>query len=207
MSVATTKDPAPDMRAEPSMPYARWAFLLTILIAELLALTLRFDTESLRHESGWWAELLGLADLVPRLVISIAVAIWVFARQAIANGVAAAVGAAGGSRALASILPHSSGRFCWICLHYGVGDGRRGSGFGTPGGVGCRLDGAGFGRGDFLVRRRGGTGIVADPAPAPPPVWLPSARSLEESVGRPADGPASFGEAFTRQPSGWSEAC
>ncbi len=40
------------------LPVARWVCLLILLVAEALALTLRFDTESLVGTGGWWPPLL-----------------------------------------------------------------------------------------------------------------------------------------------------
>ncbi|MGH7171210.1 MAG: exosortase E/protease, VPEID-CTERM system, partial [Gemmataceae bacterium] len=55
-------------------PLLRWIVLVTLLVGEVLLLTLRFDTGSLRGQSGWWAELLGESHLLPRLVIAVVTA-------------------------------------------------------------------------------------------------------------------------------------
>lgn len=54
------------------LPYIRWACLTGVLIVEMSALTLRFDTETLGQESGWWAAWLGQSHLIPRLAIGMA---------------------------------------------------------------------------------------------------------------------------------------
>jgi exosortase E/protease (VPEID-CTERM system) len=56
----------------------RWACLLALLLAEVLALTLRFDTGSLAGERGWWADLLGHSPQVFQLSSVIALATLVF---------------------------------------------------------------------------------------------------------------------------------
>jgi exosortase E/protease (VPEID-CTERM system) len=59
-------------------PPVRCAALLVVLLAEVLALTLRFDTAALGNASGWWAELLGQAHLAPRFAIIIGAATLAF---------------------------------------------------------------------------------------------------------------------------------
>lgn len=56
------------------LPISRWGFLIALLVTELVVLTLRFDTESLRDQPGGWAEWLGRSYLLPRLGIVIAAA-------------------------------------------------------------------------------------------------------------------------------------
>jgi exosortase E/protease (VPEID-CTERM system) len=55
-------------------PWPRALVLVGLLVGEVLLLTLRFDTGTLRGQSGWWAELLGQSHLLLRLVIAVAAA-------------------------------------------------------------------------------------------------------------------------------------
>jgi exosortase E/protease (VPEID-CTERM system) len=77
LDAATCPRSAGFQSAQP-LPLVRWACLAALLLTEVMLLTLRFDTASLRHETGWWAELLGQAHLVPRLAIAIGAAVLVF---------------------------------------------------------------------------------------------------------------------------------
>jgi exosortase E/protease (VPEID-CTERM system) len=56
----------------------RWAGLAGLLLGEVLALTLRYDTASLANEAGPWARLLGEAPLLLRLGIAVAAATLLF---------------------------------------------------------------------------------------------------------------------------------
>lgn len=69
----STETPPP---LSPSVPPTaiRGLVLAALLIGEVLLLTLRFDTSSLKGQSGWWAVLLGESNLLPRLVIAVAAA-------------------------------------------------------------------------------------------------------------------------------------
>ena len=60
------------------LPYVRWGCLAIVLVAELMALTLRFDTETLSAESGWWTTLLERSHVVPRLAIVIVAGTLIF---------------------------------------------------------------------------------------------------------------------------------
>ncbi len=60
--------------AAPAPPLLRWLVLVALLLGEVLLLTLRFDTGTLRGQSGWWAELLGQSNLLLRLVIAVVAA-------------------------------------------------------------------------------------------------------------------------------------
>jgi exosortase E/protease (VPEID-CTERM system) len=60
--------------ASPSPTLLHWSVLVALLIIEVLLLTLRFDTGTLRGQSGWWAVLLGQSNLLLRLVIAIVAA-------------------------------------------------------------------------------------------------------------------------------------
>ena len=54
----------PDVEVTPSRPYLCWAGLVTLLVAEVLALTLRFDEETLGDRQGWVAGLMGHSHLL-----------------------------------------------------------------------------------------------------------------------------------------------
>lgn len=56
------------------LPLVQWTCLAGILIAELVFLTLRFDTESLQKEPGLWAVWLGQSHQVVRLAVVIGAA-------------------------------------------------------------------------------------------------------------------------------------
>jgi exosortase E/protease (VPEID-CTERM system) len=60
------------------MPVVRWAGLAALLVAELIALTLRFDTGKLEGQHQWWAELLGQTPLIPQIAIVVATALLLF---------------------------------------------------------------------------------------------------------------------------------
>ncbi len=71
---ATTASPCLARRA--TLPYARWLLLLSLLIAELFAARLRFDTSVLT--SPGWASLRSALPLVKQLLLAAAAAIAVF---------------------------------------------------------------------------------------------------------------------------------
>ena len=56
----------------------RWSLLAALLVAELLALTARFDTRSLTRKPEWWAKAVCAAPMVPGILIAVATAIVVF---------------------------------------------------------------------------------------------------------------------------------
>src|SRR6516164_6955774 len=64
---------SPDVGPKP-LPLLRWVCLATLLVVELLALTVRFDTASLLNTRTWWADLMGEAHVLPRVAIAIAAA-------------------------------------------------------------------------------------------------------------------------------------
>jgi exosortase E/protease (VPEID-CTERM system) len=53
----------------------RWSGLVLLLVAELLALGLRFDTESLAGQPQWWAKAVDAAPAAPAILIAVATAI------------------------------------------------------------------------------------------------------------------------------------
>ena len=56
----------------------RWLGLIALLIAEVVLLTVRVDTASLQHVSGWWAELARESPLIARIGIAAMAALAVF---------------------------------------------------------------------------------------------------------------------------------
>ena len=56
----------------PPLPTRRWIFLGTLFLLEIIALSFRFDTESLRGVGVWWTELLRQAHVLPQVAIAIA---------------------------------------------------------------------------------------------------------------------------------------
>ncbi len=72
MSDSSTSSSA--VSADVSPPLLRWLVLVSLLIGEVLLLTLRFDTGTLRDQSGWWVVLLGESPLLLQLIIAITAA-------------------------------------------------------------------------------------------------------------------------------------
>ena len=68
MSAAVPLD-RPDVEAVQHLPYLSWAGLVVLLMAEVLALTLRFDGGNLSDRQGWVAGLIGHTHLVISLGI------------------------------------------------------------------------------------------------------------------------------------------
>jgi exosortase E/protease (VPEID-CTERM system) len=66
-------------RPETQLPLARWGCLAALLALEVLALTLRFDTDTLRGQPGLWPALLRQAHHLPHLAVAVAVALLLFA--------------------------------------------------------------------------------------------------------------------------------
>lgn len=64
----------PAVSAAAALPWPRWLLLVALFFGEVLLLTVRFDTDTLYGQSGWWAELLGESHLLPRLFIVVAAA-------------------------------------------------------------------------------------------------------------------------------------
>lgn len=62
---------SPPFSPSVSLPLLRWLVLVSLLVGEVLLLTFRFDTGSLRGQTGWWAHLLSESPLVLRLLIAI----------------------------------------------------------------------------------------------------------------------------------------
>jgi exosortase E/protease (VPEID-CTERM system) len=52
--------------------------LTALLLAELVALQIRFDTESLEDVSAWWADLVGQVHLIPPLGLTVGAALLLF---------------------------------------------------------------------------------------------------------------------------------
>jgi exosortase E/protease (VPEID-CTERM system) len=60
------------------LPVARWIAMCGLLVGEVVFLTLRFDTETLNGNDGWWAQLLGQAHFLPQLALNMVVALAAF---------------------------------------------------------------------------------------------------------------------------------
>ena len=58
----------------PSLPLARWIGLAVLLVAEIVLVTLRFDTATLGDDTGWWAVLLRQSSRLLQLVITVVTA-------------------------------------------------------------------------------------------------------------------------------------
>src|SRR5205807_10030878 len=56
------------------IPVLRWLCLASLFLVELLALSFRFDTNTLHGLHVWWAELLLHAHVLPQVAIAIAAA-------------------------------------------------------------------------------------------------------------------------------------
>ncbi len=56
------------------LPVLRWLLLGALLAAELVLLSLRFDTKTLLGLDAWWAVLLGKAHALPQVAVAIAAA-------------------------------------------------------------------------------------------------------------------------------------
>ena len=82
-SAASPPESRPDLRPVASLPWLRWAGLLVLLIAEVLLLSLRFDTEAVRTSGAWWALIIVQAKQAFRLALTVAVATLLFGGRAI----------------------------------------------------------------------------------------------------------------------------
>jgi exosortase E/protease (VPEID-CTERM system) len=68
----------PDPSLPSNLPVIRWALASGLLLAEGLALTIRFDIGATPGGRPWWGEILRRAPLVPRLALVIAAATLLF---------------------------------------------------------------------------------------------------------------------------------
>ncbi len=68
------------------LPVVRWGGLITLLIGELLLLTVTFDSETLTSHSVLWAKLFGSAHLLPQLAIVVVTAAFIFGGEALQTG-------------------------------------------------------------------------------------------------------------------------
>jgi len=68
-SMIATREPCRRL-GTPALPLARWTALAGLLVAEILLLTIRFDTASLGENTAWWALLLGQTGQWLRLGIA-----------------------------------------------------------------------------------------------------------------------------------------
>jgi exosortase E/protease (VPEID-CTERM system) len=62
-----------------ALPWARLVGVALVLVGEVLALTIRFDTNALNDENGVWVQLLGEAHHLPHLALAVAAALLPFA--------------------------------------------------------------------------------------------------------------------------------
>jgi exosortase E/protease (VPEID-CTERM system) len=58
--------------------YCPWAFLIALLLSEMVALTVYFDGASIASEWGWWSTLLGRSTQLARVTIAAVVATLLF---------------------------------------------------------------------------------------------------------------------------------
>lgn len=72
MSQSSVSSPILSVAIPP--PLFRWLLLAALPIVETLMLTLRFDTATLRGQSGWWVVLLDESPLLFRLIIAVTAA-------------------------------------------------------------------------------------------------------------------------------------
>jgi exosortase E/protease (VPEID-CTERM system) len=64
-------------------PLLRWSALATLLLAQLLILTLRFDSITLAIQDGWWARAVEKAQILPQLAIVMLTATFIFGGSAL----------------------------------------------------------------------------------------------------------------------------
>jgi exosortase E/protease (VPEID-CTERM system) len=76
----------PDDRRSSNLLIARLGGLVALLAAELLLLTVRFDSASLAGQEGWWARLIESAHVLPQLAVVIVTATFVFGGEALRTG-------------------------------------------------------------------------------------------------------------------------
>ena len=72
------RSPALVARGPMTALLVRWSVLAALLVAELLALTVRFDTRSLARQPQWWARAVGASPMVPGILIAVFTAIVIF---------------------------------------------------------------------------------------------------------------------------------
>jgi exosortase E/protease (VPEID-CTERM system) len=71
---------APARSAHPvrSLTWVRWACLSALLFGEVMFLTVRFDTGTIYHIQGWWADLMGQSWIIPQVCIAVTAALLLF---------------------------------------------------------------------------------------------------------------------------------
>src|SRR5437773_12389695 len=62
-----SQTPSPTSTA--GLPFLRWGVLTALLLAQVLYLTLRFDSATLASHGGWWTPLIEHVGIVPQLLI------------------------------------------------------------------------------------------------------------------------------------------
>lgn len=70
--------PARPLETTRSLGWLRWVGLGALLFAEVMFLTLRFDTGNIYHVKGWWAELLGQSWIIPQVCVAVTAALLLF---------------------------------------------------------------------------------------------------------------------------------
>ena len=115
-----SQTPGPPLPA----PLARWLALFTLLIAEVLLLTLRFDMGPLVDLHVWWADLLTQARALPQVAVAVATATFLFGGERLRTDLRQA---ASGERALSLwpfLLAHFVvfAAFTWVTAHVLEGD-------------------------------------------------------------------------------------
>jgi exosortase E/protease (VPEID-CTERM system) len=152
-------------RPHPRLPLLRWGCLAALLAVEVLALTLRFDTDSLRSQPGMWPALLRQAHHLPHLAVAVVVAVLLFAGRRLRDELRRAVPA--GPRPVA----------VWSCL---VGHAVAFAAFAgmtallLEGRV-CASRSSSFWIAGWLVLAAAWAGLLAAAA-LPPPLWVRLAR-------------------------------
>jgi exosortase E/protease (VPEID-CTERM system) len=145
----------------PRLPLLRWGCLAGLLAAEVLALTLRFDTDSLRGQQGLWPALLRQSHHLPHLAVAVVVALLLFAGRRLRDELRRAMPS--GPRPLAA----------WSCL---LGHGVAFAAFAgvtallLEGGV-CAGRASSLWVAGWLVLAAAWVGLLAAAA-LPPPLWL-----------------------------------
>jgi exosortase E/protease (VPEID-CTERM system) len=67
------------------VPYCRWAFLIALLLGEMVALTVSFDGASIASEWGWWSTWIARSPELARVAIATVVATLLFGGARLRN--------------------------------------------------------------------------------------------------------------------------
>jgi exosortase E/protease (VPEID-CTERM system) len=107
----------------PRLPVGRWLFLAALLLAEVLGLTLRFDSGSLLGLRTWWADLAGSAHHLPQLGIAVAAALCAFGGTRLRDELHRVSGQTPPWPAWPFFLAHLAALACFTSLSFVVLDG------------------------------------------------------------------------------------